>query len=73
MNTICWFSGGVTSAVATKLALEKYNNCVIFFCETNQHHEDMGRFIKDCEKWYGQRVIILNNKKAGSINTREDK
>lgn len=65
--TICWFSGGVTSAVATKLALETFGDCLILFCETNQHHPDMNRFIKDCERWYGQKITVLNNKRWGSV------
>lgn len=67
-TTIAWWSGGVTSAVATKLAIESSLRVDIYFCETNQHHPDNDRFIQDCEQWYGQRIHILNNKKWGSVD-----
>lgn len=60
---VSWFSGGVTSAVATKIALQIYSNVTPIFIETGGHHEDMPRFIKDCEKWFGCEIIILQNKK----------
>lgn len=66
-TVISWWSGGVTSTVATKIALEKYENVQIYFCETNQHHPDNLRFIKDCEKWYGQKINILTNNKWKSV------
>lgn len=66
-TVIAWWSGGVTSAVATKLALKKYTDVQIYFCETNQHHLDNLRFIKDCEKWYGQKINILTNTKWMSV------
>ena len=61
-TTIAWFSGGVTSTVATKLALQRFKNVSIYFCETNAHHIDNERFISQCEKWFNQKVNILNNK-----------
>jgi len=60
---ISWFSGGVTSAVACKIALQMYDNVVPVFIETGGHHEDMPRFIKDCEKWFGKRVLVLQDKR----------
>ena len=52
---ICWWSGGVTSAVACKIAIDLYgmDNCEIIMIDTNNEHEDTYRFKKDCEKWYG--------------------
>ena len=67
-TVISWWSAGVTSTIATKLALEKYDNVSIYFCETNAHHPDNERFIKDCEKYFGQKINILNNKKWGSLD-----
>lgn len=64
---ISWWSGGVTSAVATKLAVDLYGDVDIYFCETNQHHPDNLRFKKDCEKWYGQKIHTLTNAKWGSV------
>jgi 3'-phosphoadenosine 5'-phosphosulfate sulfotransferase (PAPS reductase)/FAD synthetase len=67
MTAIAWWSGGVTSALATKLALKMYDSVQIYFCETNQHHPDNLRFLADCEKWYGQKIHILSNKKEESV------
>lgn len=66
-TTISWWSGGVTSAVATKLAIDSGRNVEIYFCETNQHHPDMQRFKADCERWYGQKIHTLTNMKWQSV------
>ena len=58
---ISWFSAGVTSAVATHLAIEKYEDVKIIYFETGNHHADNERFIADCEKWYGQEIEIIQN------------
>ena len=52
---ICWWSGGVTSAVACKLAIDLYgkDNCEVLFIDTNNEHQDTYRFKNDCQKWYG--------------------
>lgn len=56
-------SGGVTSAVACKIAQNLYEDVQPYFIETGSHHSDMPRFIKDCEKWYGVRVKVLQDKR----------
>lgn len=63
---VCWFSAGVTSAVATKVVLERCKDQAdidIIFFETGNHHPDDARFIADCEKWYGQEIEIHKNEK----------
>ena len=72
-TTICWWSAGITSTVATKIALETYENVQIYFCETNQHHPDNARFLADCEKWFGQKINILTNNKWKSVENVLDK
>jgi len=64
-RTICWFSCGAASAVATKIAISenKENEIVIAYTEVIEEHPDNKRFIKDCEKWFGQEIIILGNDK----------
>lgn len=59
---VAWFSGGATSAVACKLALQKYNDVEICYIETGSHHPDMGRFLKDCERWFNKEVTILKSR-----------
>jgi len=55
---IGWFSCGITSAVACKLAVDKYgkDNVVLVYFEIDSAHEDNARFIADCEKWIGLPV-----------------
>lgn len=60
---ISWWSGGITSAVACRLALEKYKNVRLIYIETGSHHPDSLRFKTDCEKWYGQEIETWQNKK----------
>jgi 3'-phosphoadenosine 5'-phosphosulfate sulfotransferase (PAPS reductase)/FAD synthetase len=67
MLVIGWFSGGITSAVAIKKCVDSGSNMQIYFFETGQHHPDNMRFLKDCEKWFGQKIHIMRNKKAGSV------
>lgn len=50
---IAWFSCGVTSAVACKIALSLYEDVQLYYIETGSGHPDNHRFIIDCEKWYG--------------------
>jgi hypothetical protein len=59
---LAWWSAGITSAVACKLAVNAGATKIIFI-ETHSHHADAARFKNDCEKWYGQEIEIWNNKK----------
>lgn len=58
MKYIGWFSCGVTSAVACKLAIEEYgrDKVELYYFVIDSAHEDNERFIRDCEKWYGLKV-----------------
>lgn len=58
---VSWFSCGAASAVATKLALTGFEPVTIVYCEVKEEHPDNMRFLKDCEKWFGQEIIILGN------------
>lgn len=55
---VSWFSAGVSSAVATKLALMKYDDVKIIYTHIEDQHPDTIRFVKDCEKWFGQEIEI---------------
>jgi 3'-phosphoadenosine 5'-phosphosulfate sulfotransferase (PAPS reductase)/FAD synthetase len=64
-NIICWFSCGITSAVATKIALEQYSqdyNVLIYYFKIDSAHPDNNRFIEDCERWYNQKIIQVQGK-----------
>jgi 3'-phosphoadenosine 5'-phosphosulfate sulfotransferase (PAPS reductase)/FAD synthetase len=62
-RTVAWFSCGAASAVATKLALAEHSNVVIAYTEVVNEHPDNKRFLADCEKWFGQEVIVLRNER----------
>lgn len=58
-RTISWFSCGAASAVATKF----YPLAQPVYCETGSEHPDNGRFMKDCEKWFGRSITLLRSDK----------
>ena len=62
-RVVSWFSCGAASAVATKLAISQEENVVVAYCQVKEEHPDNHRFLKDCEKWFGQEIIILGNDK----------
>lgn len=76
---IAWWSAGITSAVACKMALEMYENVELYYIDINSAHSDNSRFKADCEKWYGKEIKPLSSKdfknqfevieKTGAVNT----
>ncbi len=60
---IGWFSCGVTSAVACKIALSQYNDVELFYTDTGSQDEDSIRFLHDCEKWFSKKINIVKNEK----------
>lgn len=69
MNKIIgWFSGGVSSAIAIKIALESIKVDEIIYIHIDNHHSDTLRFLVDCEKWYGRKIIKLQSKLASVQN-----
>lgn len=60
---ICWWSGGVTSAVACKLAIEEYGSekIQVIMLDTRNEDDDTYRFLKDCEIWYGLKIERLKS------------
>ena len=69
MKVISNFSAGVTSTIATKLAIDKYgiDNVRIIFFETGQHHPDNDRYIKECEdKIFNKKIEVFRNKRYDS-------
>lgn len=59
MLTVSWFSAGVSSAVATKLAIEQVDR--IIYTHIEDQHPDTMRFVKDCEVWFGKPVEVLQS------------
>lgn len=69
-RVIAWFSHGAASAVAAKLAIEKYGNAVeVVYCDTSRdEHPDNLRFRAQVEKWLGVPVKVI----AGKYTSIED-
>lgn len=58
MKVVCWRSGGVTSAVACKLAIDIFglDSCIFLHLDTRNEHPDTIRFKEDCQAWYGKEI-----------------
>lgn len=57
---IAWWSAGVTSAVATKLAIDKYgkDNILPIYFRIDSAHPDNKRFMEQCEDWYNMEITV---------------
>jgi hypothetical protein len=65
-RVVCHFSCGAASAVATKLTLASDGDAaevVAVYAETGAEDADNMRFLEDCERWFGRKVIRLKNPK----------
>lgn len=58
-RTIAWFSCGVTSAVACKLAIADHPHCEVVRIALGGEHPDNDRFHADCERWFGREIKTL--------------
>lgn len=69
MNTdkkvIAWWSAGVTSAVACKLAIDAFGkeNVLPIYFKIDSAHPDNVRFKKECEEWYGMEIQVERSDK----------
>lgn len=61
MKICSWFSAGVSSAVATYLALKKYPDLKILYIHIDNQHIDSLRFLHDCEIWFNKKIEILSS------------
>lgn len=62
-RVVVWFSCGVTSAVAAKIAIANADGAQVRVCYTDPggEHPDNQRFLADCERWFGQSVTVLKS------------
>lgn len=62
---VCWFSCGVTSAVAAKLALSQHqaDEVIIARARIANEHEDNDRFAADCERWFLRTIMDASSTK----------
>lgn len=70
-DIIAWWSGGITSAVACKKAIDIFGKerVRVIMIDTQNEHPDTYRFKKDCEDWYGLPIEIITGigEKYGNI------
>lgn len=69
-RVICWFSCGAASAVAAKLAIDKYpDEARIVYCDTlDSEHPDNYRFLRDIQRWIKRPVEIIASKKHRTVD-----
>lgn len=70
MRRVVWFSCGAASAVAAKLAVEKYGpvETSVVYCDTMANeHPDNERFFNDVERWIGKRITVIGSKKYETV------
>lgn len=70
MRRLVWFSCGAASAVAAKLAIEKYGDeCEVVYCDTMAtEHPDNERFFLDCERWLGRSIKRLKSSRYATVD-----
>lgn len=66
-RVVCWFSCGDASAVATKLALQRWGHerVVIARIRLRGEHEDNDRFAADCVRWFSHPILELGGRTNG--------
>lgn len=69
---VCWFSHGAASTIAAKLAIEINNQSespkelIVMSIYLKEEHEDNARYLKDCEKYLGQKIETITSEKYKS-------
>lgn len=68
-RVVAWFSCGAASAVAAKLAVEKYGDrAVVIYCDTSKdEHPDNARFFSDVQNWIGVPIQVIGSLKYDGI------
>lgn len=60
-RTVIWFSCGAASFTCAYLM--KDTDALLVYCDTGGEHPDNKRFMADCERYLGKKVIVLKNPK----------
>ena len=69
-RVVCWFSCGVTSAVAAKMVVDnppEGREIHIVYCDTRSEHPDNRRFLDECQEWYGIEIEIIGSTKYRDV------
>jgi len=68
MKAIAHFSCGATSAIATAIAIKKYDSVEIIYADTGSEHPDNARFMKDCEEiLFKRKITVVKSSKYSNI------
>ena len=59
MKCVSWFSAGVSSAVATRLAIKAIDQ--VLYIHIDDQHPDTLRFVRECEAWFGKPITIMQS------------
>jgi len=65
-RVVVWVSGGVPSAIAAKITIDKYKNVlpvVLVNTDTSAEDDDNYRFLNDIGVWLNRRVVFLKSVK----------
>ena len=68
-KVISWFSCGVSSAIATKLAVDQLGCKNVLYIDIDDAHPDNERFIAECEDWYGLKIQRLRSARYRSVDS----
>jgi len=63
-RVVIWFSCGVTSAIAAKMALNEWaavHECHVVYCDPGAEHPDNQRFLHDIEQWLAHPIEVLRS------------
>lgn len=69
-RVLAWYSDGAASAVASKMAVEKYGDrCKVIKCDTtSDEHPDNLRFREEVEAWIGRKVKLIRSDEYDGID-----
>jgi len=67
VRTLCWFSQGAASAVASRMELRTNPEAIIVRCETNNEDEDNYRFEADVVRWLNRPVTVIKSDEYDSV------
>lgn len=69
-RVVVWFSCGAASAVAAKLAIEKYREraCIVYCDTMASEHPDNLRFFDDVQRWLKREIIKIKSAKYASVD-----
>lgn len=68
-RTIAWFSCGIASTIAAKLALADDPQTLVVYCDTSlDEHPDNERYLTECEDWLGTKITRIRSERYKSVD-----